>query len=338
MDKLTIKETKTIINIKQIGQKGVKGDDGDRGLSATVNIGTINTVDYTQPATVENVGTENDAILNFNIPKGMPGESGGSSVFNFNNYTRIKRIFPFASGQNPALSLVIEGYKTSDNYTLAASNCINPSSITGKNYYYNYPKRSYKDITATGTNSSGNCAGAICFSAFNMLSWGDLHIKVGLRTVNDTNMAQFIGLTSSTALPTKIGNIYGNANGYFIGFSFNETDTLYNLVYTNSFYTYKIPLSSFSGNFTTSDIQARQVETPLSFQISPFEDGTGFKASFYNHRTKASGTYNFLYSAINQTYMFSDTALFSPLFVNFQKNGYSVVKDIFDLFVIQEMS
>ena len=76
MDKLTIKETKTIINIKQIGQQGVKGDDGDRGLSATVNIGTINTVDYTQPATVENVGTENDAILNFNIPRGKPGDSG----------------------------------------------------------------------------------------------------------------------------------------------------------------------------------------------------------------------------------------------------------------------
>lgn len=540
MDKLTIKETKTILNIKQIGSPGPKGDDGDRGLSATISIGTVNTVDYTQQATVENVGTENDAILNFNIPKGIPGESGadfsnignglgiyketinfiaklrslesinsiillnynetdesitfdintrafnnavgetiapiyetisylqglietntndietinnsintinnsitqinstitsletninnntssintnttsinslntsinnintsintintslssintrlttaetnisnntnainslnskvlpvggtagqvltkidgtnynvqwstssgGSSVFNFNNYTRIKRFFPFASGQNPALNLVIDGYSNaSDNYTLAASNCINPNSITGKNYYYNYPKRSYKDTTATGTNSSGYCTGAIYFSAFNMLRWGDLHIKVGLRTVNDTNMAQFIGLTSSTALPTQIGNIYGNANGYFIGFSFNETDTLYNLVYTNSFYTYKIPLSSFSGNFTTSDIQARQVETPISFQISPFEDGTGFKASFYNHRTKASGTYNFLYSAINQTYMFSDTTLFSPLFVNFQKNGYSGVKDIFDLFVMQEMS
>ena len=375
MDKLTIKETKTIINIKQIGQQGVKGDDGDRGLSATVNIGTINTVDYTQPATVENVGTENDAILNFNIPRGMPGDSGaefsnvgtgkgiwketinsiaklrsllsinsiisiglddteesitfdintrafnnavgdnlssindqliylqglietntndisaintaintindnitsinnslssltnrittaetnisnntsaintlnskvlpaggtagqvlskidgtnyntqwvtpssGSSSFNFNNYTRLKRYFPYASGQNPALNLVQDGYSnSSSNYEFNFSNCINPSAVTGKNYYYNYPKRSYKDSTATGTNTSGYACGLILFSSFNMMRYGEIMIKVGLRTANDTSQAQFVGITSSTSLPAQISNILGNANGTF---------------------------------------------------------------------------------------------------------------------------
>lgn len=498
MDKLTIKETKTIINIKQIGQQGVKGDDGDRGLSATVNIGTINTVDYTQPATVENVGTENDAILNFNIPRGMPGDSGaefsnigtgqgiwketinsiaklrsllsinsiisiglddteesitfdintrafnnavgdnlssineqltylqglietntndisaintaintinnnitsinnslssltnrittaetnisnntsaintlnskvlpaggtagqvlskidgtnyntqwvtpssGSSAFNFNNYTRLKRYFPYASGQNPALNLVQDGYSnSSSNYEFNFSNCINPSAVTGKNYYYNYPKRSYKDSTATGTNTSGYACGLILFSSFNMLRYGEIMIKVGLRTANDTAQAQFIGITSSTSLPAQISNILGNANGTFIGFGYSQTDTQYYLIYSQSSYIYKIPLSSFTGNFTASDIQARMVEVPLSFQITPNDDGTGFKASFYNHKTKTSGYYNFLYSQINQTYMFSDTALFSPLWVNYQANGYSGVKDVFDLFSLNEMS
>ena len=54
-------------NVK--GQKGDKGDQGDKGNAATVKIGTVTRVDSTEPASVTNSGTTNDAILDFNIPK-----------------------------------------------------------------------------------------------------------------------------------------------------------------------------------------------------------------------------------------------------------------------------
>lgn len=52
---------------------GVKSDKKavpDNGKAATISIGTVTTANFSDPATVENVGTENAAILNFNIPKG----------------------------------------------------------------------------------------------------------------------------------------------------------------------------------------------------------------------------------------------------------------------------
>jgi len=48
----------------------LKGDIGD---AATITVGTVTTVDPTDPATVTNVGTSGAAILDFEIPQGETG-------------------------------------------------------------------------------------------------------------------------------------------------------------------------------------------------------------------------------------------------------------------------
>lgn len=48
-----------------------KGDKGDR---STIQVGTVTKVPYDEPADVRNVGTENDAIFDFDIPQGDPGD------------------------------------------------------------------------------------------------------------------------------------------------------------------------------------------------------------------------------------------------------------------------
>lgn len=53
------------------------GAKGDTGEAATIQIGTVTTVNYDQPATVVNVGTDEEAIFNFGIPRGVPGSSAG---------------------------------------------------------------------------------------------------------------------------------------------------------------------------------------------------------------------------------------------------------------------
>lgn len=52
------------------------GPKGDPGEAATVEVGTVTTLDPGEPATVVNSGTEAAAILDFGIPKGEVGETG----------------------------------------------------------------------------------------------------------------------------------------------------------------------------------------------------------------------------------------------------------------------
>ena len=63
------------------GEKGEKGDIGPMGPrgesgAATIGIGEIETVDSSSLAEITNIGTNQDVILNFKIPKGEKGEKG----------------------------------------------------------------------------------------------------------------------------------------------------------------------------------------------------------------------------------------------------------------------
>lgn len=55
---------------------------GLQGKAATIEVGTVTTVENDQPAKVENVGTTSDAKFNFELPKGQDGTNGndGKSV------------------------------------------------------------------------------------------------------------------------------------------------------------------------------------------------------------------------------------------------------------------
>lgn len=58
-----------------IGPQGIKGEKGDQG-PATIQIGTVETVDPTEDAEVVNTGTPVDVVLDFKIPKGDKGDQG----------------------------------------------------------------------------------------------------------------------------------------------------------------------------------------------------------------------------------------------------------------------
>lgn len=52
------------------------GNKGDKGDAATIQIGTVTTLPARSQATVQNVGTEEDAVFNFGIPQGEKGDIG----------------------------------------------------------------------------------------------------------------------------------------------------------------------------------------------------------------------------------------------------------------------
>lgn len=62
------------------GDTGAKGDRGATGAAATIRIGTVTTGAPGSEAIVTNVGTANDAVFNFTLPRGKNGADGGIDV------------------------------------------------------------------------------------------------------------------------------------------------------------------------------------------------------------------------------------------------------------------
>lgn len=57
------------------GEAGPQGPKGENG-GATIEVGMTETISPESEALVTNVGTNRDVILNFKIPRGLPGEKG----------------------------------------------------------------------------------------------------------------------------------------------------------------------------------------------------------------------------------------------------------------------
>ena len=57
------------------GEQGEQGPAGANGVSATIAVGTVETLPANTSAYVNNVGTTTDAIFNFGIPQGIQGSS-----------------------------------------------------------------------------------------------------------------------------------------------------------------------------------------------------------------------------------------------------------------------
>jgi hypothetical protein len=58
----------------------LQGATGPQGEAASIAVGTVTTVSPASPATVTNVGTAEDAVFNFEIPKGETGDIGNISA------------------------------------------------------------------------------------------------------------------------------------------------------------------------------------------------------------------------------------------------------------------
>ena len=56
------------------GDTGPRGNQGEKGDAATIRVGSVTTTQYGQTARVTNSGTTHDAVFDFVIPQGRPGE------------------------------------------------------------------------------------------------------------------------------------------------------------------------------------------------------------------------------------------------------------------------
>jgi hypothetical protein len=70
----------TLNQIVWVNRSAFKGDTGDNGIAATIQVGTVTTVAYGQPATVVNVGDPLDAEFDFGLPQGEPGVDSAVTI------------------------------------------------------------------------------------------------------------------------------------------------------------------------------------------------------------------------------------------------------------------
>jgi hypothetical protein len=81
------------------GPQGPAGTPGATGRAATVTVGTVTTGASGSQAKVTNVGTENDAVLNFVIPQGPKGVDGtGSGEKEIRNISGVVDISTLSEG------------------------------------------------------------------------------------------------------------------------------------------------------------------------------------------------------------------------------------------------
>ena len=65
------------------GEVGLQGPEGDVGPAPNITIGKVTTLNPGQQATVENVGTSENPIFNFGIPKGDRGDNGEGGAMGY---------------------------------------------------------------------------------------------------------------------------------------------------------------------------------------------------------------------------------------------------------------
>ena len=66
------------------GEQGQKGEKGFDGITPSISIGTVTTLNPNQPATVTRRGTDTNPIFDFGIPKGEKGSSYSETLTTIN--------------------------------------------------------------------------------------------------------------------------------------------------------------------------------------------------------------------------------------------------------------
>lgn len=94
------------------GEDGLPGPPGPPGQNATISIGTVTTTAPGTPATVTNVGTPTNAILNYTIPRGEPGEDGDTSTglnLAVGEWEFVNGILQSVPGDFPPIGTLMDG-------------------------------------------------------------------------------------------------------------------------------------------------------------------------------------------------------------------------------------
>ena len=98
------------------GINGTNGIDGQDGITPNIQIGTVETLEPTEQATVTKTGTDEEPLLNFGIPKGEKGDPGEVTEDTLDNVIPKQTATDSIINVNDALKYKIFDFKVDGAY------------------------------------------------------------------------------------------------------------------------------------------------------------------------------------------------------------------------------
>ena len=126
-------ETHAILNFGLVtgntGESGSDGVDGTDGQAATISVGTVTTGLPNTNAVITNVGTPQDAIFDFTIPRGSQGEQGIQGVAGVDGISPIAYVEQITGGarvviedsENTTTADIMDGTDGADGFSPIAT-------------------------------------------------------------------------------------------------------------------------------------------------------------------------------------------------------------------------
>ena len=207
------------------GPQGVQGEQGVQGKAATVSVGTVTTGEAGSTASVVNVGTAGDAVLNFTIPRGEKGDVADIT-------TAINNIYPLKVDTAPQVGI---GDGQTDPNTDTTSLAIGSGAKAGN---FSHGQNSYSTAFGNGSGASGTSSIALGYGSgakgyhsiavgYESGASGDSSIALGAYSGASSTYSTAVGYESgaSGVQSTAVGNYsssggrYSTAVGYDSGAS-----------------------------------------------------------------------------------------------------------------------
>lgn len=199
------------------GETGATGATGAKGDAATITVGSVSTTAYGNAARVENVGTENDAILNFTIPQGAPGQRTTTmSGLTLDTVTTSAEEFPVpAVGENGAIvwGKVIKWFSdglAAIRSKLDANKVVNSQTVTEAGYAL--------DAQQANPNVSGSLAAQI-----SGLNDSLANETIWMAFVKDNYTFYANSVRHVTVTPTQLG-LSGNIQALITAVNVNDSN------------------------------------------------------------------------------------------------------------------
>lgn len=243
------------------GERGAQGEQGAQGNAATISVGSVTTVPYGQNASVTNSGTEEEAVLDFRIPQGRPGEQVTQlDNLALNSITEPSTQFPVpAIGDNGSTLFGKISKWFSDMSALVATK-LNVANV----------------VNNLTTTSSGYALDARQGKALN-----DAIADVpGLNWKQILNQTNQLTKSALAALPMGVFIVqvastpsdFPESSAYGMIYHYGSSGNYHHMIFTNAAHIYKI---TFSGTTTAGDWQTYSpiMTQDLTFSYTP---GTAF--------------------------------------------------------------
>lgn len=170
------------------------------------------------------------------------------------------------------------------------------SYVAGKELFYATPKKFFKQSSSYCSYTCGNGEYILGLNSPGF----KVTRKFGIMTNNNATQMFFVGLSNANVALGAEQALTSQTQYISIGVGYDTTDSSFKIFMNNKDLTtpIKIPFTNMIGDLSSSDYQARVVESmySLTMEYNPKVSNTYIKITFTNLLTEKSGYYNLLFT------------------------------------------